>query len=175
MFCRPRKEGEGAIQHTRHSRPYTALSTKRSIFCQSARRWTVTPRVSRLDQLEGVFPDGRFRQETERIRKLTEFVQVFLTQRPFVPTRVPHERAQLFRVVDQEELADHLQARKVGRHLRLSQRRDERVVGVQVGDEAESALSRNDLALQVLEENTVLGRLSWVSKGWIEQGGKTVG
>lgn len=108
------------------------------------------------------------------MKELTEFVQVFLTQRPFVPTRVPHERAQLFRVVDQEELADHLQARKVGRHLRLSQRRDERVVGVQVGDEAESALSRDDLALQVFQENTVLGSFRGSARDGLSREAKTV-
>lgn len=85
----------------------------------------------------------------------TKLVQVLRTEHTLVPARVPHERAQVLWRVDEVDLADHLEARKVGRDGRLPQRRDKGVVGVEVGDELQAARGRDDLLLEVLEEDAV--------------------
>lgn len=109
-------------------------------------RYDESPSTHVIDSLFNLFP----------IRSaLDEFVEIFRSIRAPVSRDISDDLRQVFRVGDNVNLAEHLQIRKFLGHPWLFERGNECVVGVQVGNHLETAIERDDLALDVFLQDAV--------------------
>lgn len=68
-------------------------------------------------------------------------------------TCVPYDLRQFLGIVDDVDVAEHLERVKLRRDAGVAQRHGEGVVRVQVGDDLEPSVEGDDLALEVLAED----------------------